>query len=247
MTYVSNTGLIVSGLLVAFVIVISAKQRLGITRDFIIAAVRGALQLVALAAVIQMVFKAQGPLWSVLILGLMVILASRVSSKYAKGIPHVWLIVIGVLVIACAVSLVPLVATGAIESAPRILVPLGGILIGNTMNASSLFFHRYFAEEKHRSGDEDDEAVRQASFREALKASLIPAIDATKMSGLIFLPGVFLGMILAGESPLAAIKIQVVILYIILSSYCLACFCLGWCVVWLRRRSEIAAREVGTE
>ena len=235
MSYVSNIGLVVSALLVVIVTIISARQRLGITRDFVIASIRGAVQLVLLALVIQAVFTVDQPWISIAVLGAMVILASRISSKYAKELPRAWIMVALALTIGAAVSLVPLIIVGAVDAAPRYLIPLGGIIIGNTMNASSIFFHRYFAEEKHRMlNNSSEKNVIQDSFREALKASLIPAIDSTKMSGLIFLPGVFLGMILAGESPLAAIKIQIVILYIVLSSYCLVCFCLGYFVMKTR-------------
>jgi putative ABC transport system permease protein len=244
MNYVSNIGLVVSALLLVVVIIISAYQRLGITRDFIIASIRGAVQLTLLALVIQAVFTVQGPLLSIGVLLAMVILASRVSSRYAKEMRFAWLIVAAALAGGAAVSLFPLVAVGAVDAAPRFLIPLGGIIIGNTMNASSIFFHRYFAEERHRSVDRTEEGgVRRAAFREALRASLIPAIDSTKMSGLIFLPGIFLGMILAGESPLAAIKIQIVILYVVLSSYCLVCFSLGWMVMWSRRRVASTTKE----
>lgn len=237
MNYVSNMGLVVSAFLVVVVILISAHQRLGITRDFIIASIRGAVQLALLALVIQAVFTVEGPWLSMGVLLAMVVLASRVSSRYAKELPMAWLLVAFALAGGAAVSLFPLVIVGAVDAAPRYLIPLGGIIIGNTMNAASIFFHRYFAEEKHRSANSGSggESLRDA-FREALRASLIPAIDSTKMSGLIFLPGVFLGMILAGESPIAAIKIQIVILYVVLSSYCLVCFSLGWMVMWSRRR-----------
>jgi len=231
-------GLVVSAFLIVVVIIISAYQRLGITRDFVVASIRGAIQLSALALVVQAVFQVQGPLLSILILAAMVIMASRVSSRYARDLRYAWGVV--ALAIACGTiaALLPLVAVGAVSAAPRFLIPLGGIIIGNTMNASSIFFHRYFAEEEHRSnGGPMNEDISRQSFKEALRASLIPAIDSTKMSGLIFLPGVFLGMILAGESPISAIKIQIVILYIVLSSYCLVCFGLGWMVLRLRVNS----------
>lgn len=243
MNYVSNMGLVVSVFLLVVVILISAHQRLGITRNFIIASIRGAVQLTLLALVIQAVFKVEGPWLSIGVLLAMVVLASRVSSRYAKEMPKSWFLVACALAGGAAVSLVPLVAVGAVEDAPRYLIPLGGIIIGNTMNAASIFFHRYFAEEKHRSRDAvaKNELLRD-SYKEALKASLIPAIDSTKMSGLVFLPGVFLGMILAGESPIAAIKIQIVILYIVLSSYCLVCFSLAWMVMWSRQRIATKAK-----
>lgn len=246
MNYVSNNGLVIGALLIVVVIFISAKHRLGITRDFIIASVRGAVQLAALALIIQAVFNYEGPLLSILVLLLMALLASRVSSKYAKDLSKAWFFVFIAISGGAIVSLVPLVAFGAVNDAPRYLIPLGGIIIGNTMNASSIFFHRYFAEEKHRQMNNSvAHEVTQQSLKEALKASLIPAIDSTKMSGLIFLPGVFLGMILAGESPLAAIKIQIVILYIVLSSYCLVCFSLGWLVVRVRKKHLVACKSKG--
>lgn len=51
---------------------------------------------------------------------------------------------------------------------------------------------------------------------------MIPLIDATKTTGIVFLPGAMVGMIIAGADPLEAVRLQIVVLYMLLGSVSIA-------------------------
>jgi putative ABC transport system permease protein len=64
-------------------------------------------------------------------------------------------------------------------------------------------------------------------LRTALQRALIPLIDATKTTGIIFLPGAMVGMIIAGADPLEAVRLQIVVLYMLLGSVSIAAILVG--------------------
>jgi ABC-type proline/glycine betaine transport system ATPase subunit len=76
-------------------------------------------------------------------------------------------------------------------------------------------------------------------LRTALQRALFPLIDATKTTGIIFLPGAMVGMIIAGADPLEAVRLQIVVLYMLLGSVAIAAILVGL----LSYRSFFTARH----
>ncbi len=104
------------------------------------------------------------------------------------------------------------------------------MVIGNSMNAASLTLTR-IRDDLHEQRPKVEAALalgatsRQAVapiLRTALQRALIPLIDATKTTGIIFLPGAMVGMIIAGADPLEAARLQIVVLYMLLGSVSIA-------------------------
>jgi putative ABC transport system permease protein len=123
-----------------------------------------------------------------------------------------------------------LLLLGVIAMQPRVVVPLGGMIVSAAMLAAGLTLRRL---------REDAELARPAiearlclglSAREAflphqrsaLRTALLPTIDSTKVVGLISLPGAMTGLILAGVDPLTAIRYQIVVMYMFLAATALA-------------------------
>lgn len=94
---------------------------------------------------------------------------------------------------------------------PRYLIPLAGMIFATAMNAVSLAAERYFAE-VGRNETYDD------SCKIAYRASLIPIINSLFAVGLVSLPGMMTGQILSGVSPLIAVRYQIVVMCMLLSS-----------------------------
>ena len=120
--------------------------------------------------------------------------------------------------------------TQAFPFEPQFLIPIGGILIGNCMNATSLAGSRLRDEIVDKTLEVEARLALGVSATEALKpyarraatTGLIPIIDATKNVGIIVLPGAFVGMILAGASPREAAEIQLVVLFMLLGAVAIA-------------------------
>jgi putative ABC transport system permease protein len=117
----------------------------------------------------------------------------------------------------------------------RYLIPLGGMVIGNSMNTASLILSRVRDDVNAQRLNIEAALALGATCRQAispilktsLKSAMIPLIDATKTTGIIFLPGAMVGMIIAGADPLEAVRLQVVVLYMLLGSVSIAAIVVG--------------------
>lgn len=207
--------------------VLSLVMGLRLEKDLAIATVRTYLQLFALGFVLRWVFVNQT--WPVvlLLLGVMVVAAARVVLKRAGGAPP------GVFpsaVVSMAVTgfVVTFAVTALIVRVPvwyeaRYVLPIAGMVIGNSMTGIALAVERLFADLDARSaemlgltalGASVWEAARP-SVRTALSAGMIPTINSMAAAGVVFIPGMMTGQILAGADPIAATKYQIVVMLMI--------------------------------
>ena len=124
------------------------------------------------------------------------------------------------------VSLGVLFGLGVFEPTGRAIVPLAGMMVGNSMIATVVASRRIVAEARdHHDLIEARLALGLSSrdafaphLREALRTALIPQIESTKAVGIIALPGAMTGLILAGVEPVDAVRVQVAVMYLVLGS-----------------------------
>jgi len=124
--------------------------------------------------------------------------------------------------------IVTFIVTGLIVSADRwytarIVIPIAGMVLGNSMNGLALALDRLFAEVRSNSGEIETllalgatpwEAIR-LRLKEALKAGMMPSINSLMVVGLVTLPGMMTGQILGGVSPMEAVRYQIVVMLMI--------------------------------
>src|SRR5207237_10660730 len=119
---------------------------------------------------------------------------------------------------------------GGFEASARCLVPVGGMVIGNAMTAAAVALNRLgddvadsagAIEARLALGATSAQAIRPI-MRRSLRSGMIPLIDSTKTTGLIFFPGTMAGLLLAGASPINAVRLQLILLYVLLGSVALA-------------------------
>lgn len=200
--------LLAAWLLLAGAALWAQRQRLGLSRRMLIASLRGLLQLLALAFILHWIFDIQSFVAQALIITVFCLLAGHNSAGHFDGSLSAWLASTGGLICACLVTLPWLAMTGAIADDTRTLVPLGSMIAANGMNAISIMLERL------KSGS--DAGV-------GLKTAMIPTIDTLRMVGLVHMPGIFVGMVLAGAPALDAAVAQLIILYMIVTSSFTAC------------------------
>ena len=131
----------------------------------------------------------------------------------------------------CGQHLLVMTGVGVIELKVAMLVPVGSMLIAQTMNIQSIFLDRLKGEVTGHVGEIESALALAASpgvavenyLRAAYRASLIPAIDNLKSLGVVWIPGIMAGMILSGSSPIYAALYQFVILTTIFSASALTC------------------------
>lgn len=196
-------------LLLAGASIWARRERLQLSRNMLIASGRGLIQLLLLAWVLQWVFAIQTYALMAVIVLVFCILAGHNSSRYHSGdCKRAWLAATTGLACGCLVTLPWLSLTGAIASDTRHLIPLGSMIAANGMNAVSIMFERM------KTGGDSEAGIRMA---------LIPNVDTLRVVGLVHMPGIFVGMILAGSAPLAAASAQLIVLYMIVTSSFTAC------------------------
>jgi putative ABC transport system permease protein len=226
----SWTGLIASLVLVVLSAAVAYRQRLHLTRELVVAAVRAGVQLVAVGAMLGVIFAhgglAAGFGWVIA----MVLIAGQVAGRRGRGLRRASLSATAGVALGTIITLGVLLVLGVIAMQPRVVVPLGGMTVSAAMLASGITLRRLReVAEQARPAIEArlclGLSAREAFLphqRSALRTALLPAIDSTKVVGLISLPGAMTGLILAGVDPLTAIRYQIVVMYMLLAATALA-------------------------
>ncbi len=224
---VELVGAAASGLLVLVAIGISWWAGLRLERDLITAALRAAAQLALLGLVLVAILSPGQPLLlSWLWVAVMIVFAAWTVQRRVPHVPRIWLLSMGAFAASAVVTLGILFGAGVFPLDSTTLVPLAGLMIGNSMTATVLVARRITAEFKDKRlevearlalAQPSSEAARPY-LREALRTALIPQIETTKAVGIVFLPGMMVGLLLAGVTPLDAVQAQLVIMYLVLGS-----------------------------
>lgn len=211
---------------VAVALFISMWQKLGLEKDLFIGTVRSAVQLLAVGYVLQFVFRSNHPLIVIVILFIMAAVATWNAGKRGEGLRGIRLR-IGIAILATeTVTIGLLLLLGVIPFTTQYVIPVSGMTIGNAMVVSSLFLNQMKRELSSR-GDEVETLLslgatpRQAIhdvLKRAVKSSMIPTIDGMKTVGIVQLPGMMTGMIVAGASPIDAVRYQILIMFAFASS-----------------------------
>jgi putative ABC transport system permease protein len=216
--------------LVGLAALVSLWRRAELEGDLAVAVLRSFLQLTAVGYVIQAIFDSDS-LWLVaLLLCGMVAFGAATARSRAKAVPGALRAIVPALALAAAVTLGLVVALGVFEAEPRYLVPVGGMVIGNSMTAAAVALNRLADEVRERAGLIEATLAlgatsRQASeglVRRSLRSGMIPLIDSTKTTGVVFFPGTMVGMLVAGAEPLDAVRLQVILLWMLLGSVALS-------------------------
>ncbi len=226
-TEVGFGGVAASLVLVAVAVALSIRQGLGFERTILWAATRALVQLLAVGSALTLILAEDAPVllaeaWVVA----MIVVAAVTVRQRAPKIPQAIGIAFVGLTFAAALSQLVLFGLGIFPFEPVAVVPLAGMVIGNSLAATVSACRRMVAElAEHRTEVEARLALGQpwqdASrpyIRSALRTALTAQIESTKSVGLITLPGAMTGLILAGVDPVDAVLVQIVVMYLILGA-----------------------------
>lgn len=235
-------GLASSLVLVALAVVLSMTQGLRLEGSILWSCARAAAQLLVVGWALKLVLEPGQPVaWAFVWVGVMVVFAAAVVRQRAPEVPGVFALALAANAVVAIVSLSVVFGLGIFPLEARAVVPVGGMMIGNTLIGTALAARRVVAE----LGDKQDEVEARLALghstaesarpyvREALRTALIPQIESTKAVGLVALPGAMTGLILAGVDPFDAVRVQLAIMYLILGSVAVSVTIVG---VGLTRR-----------
>ena len=225
----SYGGLALAALLVLINAGLSLVLQLRLEARFLIAAARMVVQLALVGLVLTELFKVASPYWTALVALIMVLFAGReVVARQDRGFARLWAYGIGTSAMLMAVTLVTIFALSTQVQPdpwydPRYAIPLLGMILGNTMTGVSLGLHaltkgaleqRAGIEAQIALGAQRHQALLPVT-REALRSAMMPIINAMSATGLVSLPGMMTGQILAGTPPMEAVKYQLLIMFLI--------------------------------
>lgn len=216
--------------LVLIAVGIARSQRLDVGRGFVVGAIRAVVQLVLVGYILVYVFALDR--WPLVVAALLLMLA--VATHAALGWhPRPTRRLYGIMGVALlAGSGLTLVYVGAVVVQvnpwynPRYLIPLFGMIVGNAMNAAALATERLAGEMEIRRAEVEaylalgasPERAAREPVRRALVAALLPTINSLMVVGIVSLPGMMTGQILAGVSPLTAVRYQIVVMFMLCSA-----------------------------
>ncbi|PLX45862.1 MAG: iron export ABC transporter permease subunit FetB [Hyphomicrobiales bacterium] len=209
--------------------VLSAILGLGIAGRLAIAALRMLVQLLLIGLVLTWLFAQQSPLWTGLAALVMIGFAGyEISARQDYALKGWWNYGLGAMSITIASTLVVMLAlTTHIRPTPwyhaQYALPILGMILGNVMTGVSLGLNtltttarreRAAIEARLMLGASRGKAL-SGTVRQALRSGLIPLINAMSVMGLVSLPGMMTGQILAGAPPIEAVKYQLLIMFLI--------------------------------
>lgn len=185
---------------------------------------RGVVQLAIISLILGGIIT--NPLWIGLALLVMLTVAVTVATHRIGWSARSALVMSTSIAAGIAVAATAVFGSGALEPTPRYALAIGAIVIGNTMNIATLT-GRIFGASVADHWDEVEgwlalgATARQSTIhlaRRAVREALIPSIDQTKTTGLVVLPGAFVGAIFGGLSPLEAGRFQIIVLAAIMAA-----------------------------
>lgn len=222
--------LAVASVLVVLVMGLSYIRRLELISDLAVSTIRAFIQLIILAIFLEVIFDIQNLLLIAVILTGMMVTASYTSARRARDIPQAFRVSATSIIVASSGIILTMVALGVLPQQAEYLIPLGGMVIGNAMNITSLAIDRLRGEVANNTmmidnmlalGAKPDQAVAPL-IKRSVRASLIPTLDNMKTMGLVWIPGLMSGMIIGGLDPSKAAVFQLIIIFMILASNTIA-------------------------
>jgi putative ABC transport system permease protein len=209
---------------------ISFALRLGLEERLSVAAVRTVVQLLLIGLVLEWVFR-HASWWLVLAMltAMTVIAGVAAVRRTTRRYPGIWMdSVLSVWSSSWLVSAVALLAIVPVEPwwRPQYAIPLAGMIMGNALNGISLGLERLGEALSAGRGEVETllalgatrwEAAR-GPIQNAVRTGMIPTINSMVVVGIVSLPGMMTGQLLAGISPLEAVKYQIAIMFLIAAS-----------------------------
>jgi putative ABC transport system permease protein len=229
MITLSNPDLAIAAVLVLALALLSARLQADVSRQLLIAAARTAIQLTLIGLVLKTLFANVHLVWVTLMALFMLLVAGReVMARQKRRFRGWWGYALGTVSMFLSSFTVAVFALVVILGdtpwyTPQYAIPLLGMLLGNTMNGISIAMDRLtttaweqreIIEARLMLGQSWDEAI-SAIRQQAIRSGLIPIINAMAAAGVVSLPGMMTGQILAGAPPVEAVKYQILIMFLI--------------------------------
>jgi putative ABC transport system permease protein len=232
--------------LIIFDALLSIRLRLNLHRQLLIAAIRMVVQLIAIGFLLRLIFSINNPAATMVLIAVMILVAAReVAARPEIRFKGMTNLIIGFSSVGFATLLTSILAlTTAIRPDPwydpHYAIPLAGIILGNVLNTASLSLDSLLESvRRERTGIEAQlalgvnySAAMAPLVRNAIRRGLLPVINQMSAAGIVTLPGIMTGQILAGLDPLEAVKYQILLMFLLSGGSGLAAALTSYLASW---------------
>jgi putative ABC transport system permease protein len=223
----------IAATLLAINALVSLKLRLGLAKQILWSSVRMTIQLVILGLVLKQIFELSTVAPVLILAGVMTVIAGlsavrriehRSPSIYATAIFSVW----ASTWVVTSVTILLIVRPQPWHS-PQVVIPLLGMVLGNSLTGISLGLDRFLSELRNRRAEIETlltlGATRWESCRDvfagATRTAMIPILNTMSVAGIVSIPGMMTGQLLADAPPMQAVQYQIMIMFAIAAAIAL--------------------------
>jgi putative ABC transport system permease protein len=224
---ISNTGLLLTAILLLIAACISVFMRLGLLKTLLWGSLRCVVQLGIMGYALAWLFSMDNPALVVGLIGLMCAVAAQTSTRRTPNVSKFPTLIAFVSLAVSTYFVLLVVAALIIRAEPwytaRIVIPIAGMILGNAVTGIALSIDRLYAEVKLRRHEVEAmlslgatpwESV-QDGVREAVRAGMTPIVNSLMVVGVVSIPGMMTGQILGGADPAEAARYQIVVMLMI--------------------------------
>lgn len=215
---------------------LSLLHSLRLEKDLVIGTVRTFVQLILLGFALKFIFNIDRVWLVVLVFVVMILFAARTirGRVQERQVSFFWPVFFSM---TAGYFLIAFMVTAVVIGVdpwwrPQYFIPLSGMVIGNSMNAMAISLERLLGDLRGRRPEiemmlclgADYKEASQGIFRDAMRAGMIPSINSMMAVGVVFIPGMMTGQILAGADPVSAIRYQIVVMVMLVGSTAIGSF-----------------------
>ena len=216
----------ISLIFLVVILLIVYYQRMKMERFIITSALRGFFQLLILASVLAYVFSIENGLLIYTILAIMAWFSAQTASKRLPQIPNLLRTLLVIQIFTIYLTMTLLIILQILPYSAAYIIPIGGMVAGNSMNISYLTLDRLTSELQNRRNEVESALALGASptyvlkhldfISQAMRNSITPVTNNLRTLGIVAIPGLMSGMIIGGINPIIAAFYQVLIFFLII-------------------------------
>ncbi len=229
---------------------LSWKLRLGLERQIAISALRMTIQLALLGLVLKQIFNLSSPLPVLALAMVMTLVAGvaavrRIDHRFDSIYPSALFAVWSSTWLVTAITVLLIVRPQPWHS-PQVVIPLLGMVLGNSLTGISLGLDRFLSELRQRRDEVELRLTLGATrweacrdlFASATRTAMIPILNTMSVAGIVSLPGMMTGQLLAGAPPIQAVQYQIMIMFVIAAAIAIGVM-LALLAAYLRITTEL--------
>lgn len=230
------------------VLLLTRREGIRLQRQGIEAMTRGIVQIVLVGLVLGFMLK--GPLvLGIIALAVMVVAAAFIASRRVRDVPRAFAIALVGIGLGGITTIALMTLAGVIQPQISDLVPVGSMIIANCMNTCAQALERFRSDVAAHVGQIDAALALGAAppvtvapySQAAMESSMIPRIDALASLGIVWIPGLMAGMLIANADPIYAAVYQFAVIAMIFASSALTALA---AVILLRKQAFSPAEQL---